>query len=113
MVSRGQLWWAELPDPAGSEQGFQRPVLIIQTDSFNVSRINTVIVMAITSNIRLAKAPGNVRLSKAKSGLTKESVANVSQISTIDQEFLTEEIGVLDKLTMQQIDEGIKLVLGV
>jgi mRNA interferase MazF len=113
MVRRGQLWWAELPDPTGSEPGFKRPVLVIQTDPFNTSRIDTVIVMAITSNMRLAKAPGNVRLSKVKSGLTKESVANVSQISTIDQEFLTEEIGKLEKLTMQQIDEGIKLVLGV
>ena len=113
MVRRGQLWWAELPSPTGSEPGFNRPVLVIQTDPFNESRINTVIVMAITSNMRLAKAPGNVQLSKAKSGLTKESVANVSQISTIDQEFLTEEIAKLDKLTMQQIDNGIKLVLGV
>jgi mRNA interferase MazF len=113
MVRRGQLWWAELPDPSGSEPGFNRPVLVIQADAFNASRINTVIIVAITSNMRLGKAPGNVRLSKTKSGLTKESVANVSQISTIDQEFLTEEIGTLDKLTMQQIDEGIRLVVGV
>ena len=113
MVRRGQLWWAELPNPIGSEPGFNRPVLVIQADKFNESRINTVIVMAISSNLRLAKAPGNVRLSKVKSGLIKESVVNVSQIITLDKEFLSEEVGKLDRLTMQQIDEGIKLVLSV
>lgn len=112
-MRRGQLWWAELSDPSGSEPGFTRPVLVIQADNFNESRIGTVIVMSITSNLKLVEAPGNVRLSKAKSGLSKESVANVSQISTLDKESLTEEIGKLDKLTMQQIDQGIKLVLSV
>lgn len=113
MVRRGQLWWAELPNPSGSEPGFTRPVLVIQTDSFNQSRISTVVVVAITSNLRLAKAPGNVSLSKDKSGLAKESVANVSQISTLDKQNLTEVIGTLDRLTMQQIEEGIKLLLSV
>ncbi|HUD10599.1 MAG TPA: type II toxin-antitoxin system PemK/MazF family toxin [Candidatus Saccharimonadales bacterium] len=113
MVSRGQIWWAELPNPAGSEPGFTRPVLVIQADSFNHSRIGTVVVVAITSNLRLAKAPGNVSLSKSKSGLSKDSVANVSQISTLDKEALTEVIGTVGKLTMQQVDEGIKLLLSV
>jgi mRNA interferase MazF len=107
------MWWAELPNPIGSEPGYRRPVLVIQADNFNDSRISTVIVISITSNLKLAEAPGNVRLSKTKSGLTKESVANVSQVSTLDKESLAEEIGKLDKLTMQQIDEGIKLALGV
>ena len=113
MVGRGQLWWAELPDPVASEPGFKRPVLIVQADTFNKSRINTVIVVAITSNLRLADAPGNVTLSKSKSGLAKESVANVSQIITVDKEFLHQQIGKLDKLTMQEVEDGVRLVLGI
>lgn len=113
MVKRGQVWWAGLPSPAGSEPGFTRPVLVVQADSFNQSRIRTVVVVALTSNMRLAKAPGNVSLPKNKSGLPKDSVANVSQIITLDKDSLTEAIGVLDKLTMHQVDDGIKLVLGV
>lgn len=113
MVKRGQIWWAELPDPTGSEPGFTRPVLVIQADTFNRSRIRTVVVVAITSNMQLAKAPGNVSLSKNKSGLAKDSVANVSQIITLDKDSLTSAIGVLDKLTMHQIDDGIKLVLSI
>ncbi len=113
MVERGQLWWAELPNPTGSEPGFNRPVLVIQADTFNQSRISTVVVIAVTSNLGLTEAPGNVSLSKSKSGLAKDSVANVSQISTIDKGSLTEVISTLDRLTMQQIDEGIKLVLSV
>ncbi len=113
MVRRGQVWWAELPSPTGSEPGFARPVLVIQADGFNQSRIQTVVVVAITSNMQLAKAPGNVSLSKNKSGLPKDSVANVSQIITLDRDSLAEAIGVLDKLTMHQVDDGIKLVLSV
>lgn len=113
MVKRGQVWWAGSSNPIGSEPGFTRPVLVIQADSFNQSRIQTVVVVAITSNMRLAKAPGNVSLSKNKSGLSKDSVANVSQIIILDKDSLTEAIGVLDKLTMHQVDDGIKLVLSV
>ncbi len=113
MVSRGQVWWAELPNPIGSEPGFTRPVLVIQADSFNHSRISTVVVVAITSNLNLAKAPGNVSLPKGKSGLPKDSVANVSQISTLDKEALTEVIGSVDRLIMQQVEEGIKLLLNI
>lgn len=113
MVNRGQIWWAEIPEPIASEPGYRRPVIVIQSDEFNRSRINTVIVVVITSNLRLALAPGNVRLLKAKNGLGKESVANVSQIITIDKQFLSKKIGKLDNLTLQQIDEGIQLVLGL
>lgn len=113
MVIRGQLWWAELPKPTGSEPGFTRPVLIIQAESFNRSRLATVVVMAITSNLQLADAPGNVMLSKNKSGLPKDSVANVSQLSTIDRQTLKEPIAFLDRITMHQIDEGLMLVLGL
>ena len=113
MVKRGQLWWAELPSPTGSEPGFTRPVLVIQADSFNQSHISTVVVIAITSNLRLAKAPGNVSLSKIKSGLAQDSVANVSQIITLNKDTLTKAIGTLDRLTMHQVEEGIKLLLSV
>ncbi len=113
MVERGQLWWAELGNPTGSEPGFKRPVLVIQSDSFNRSRINTVIVLALTSNMRLMNAPGNVTISTAKSGLSKDSVANVSQLLTVNKDCLTESIGKLDKSTMQEVDAGIRLVLSI
>lgn len=113
MVNRGDIWWAELPEPAASEPGYKRPVIILQSDEFNRSRIDTVIVVIITSNLRLAVAPGNITLPKNKSGLEKESVANVSQIITIDKRFLGEKIGKLDHMTMRQLDEGIELVLGL
>jgi mRNA interferase MazF len=113
MVKRGQIWWATLPTPTGSEPGFTRPVLVVQADSFNKSRINTVVVVAITSNMALVEAPGNVKLIKAKSGLVKDSIANVSQIITFDKDFLSEIVGEVDRLTMNQVDEGIRLVLGL
>jgi mRNA interferase MazF len=113
MVRRGQVWWAELSEPNASETGYRRPVIIIQANAFNVSRIRTVVVVAITSNLRLAKAPGNVLLTKANTGLYKSSVANVSQIITIDKDCLTEQAGDLDHLTMGQISEGLQLVLGI
>lgn len=112
-MKRGQLWWAELPKPVKSEPGYKRPVLIIQANEFNVSKISTVIVVAITSNIKLADAPGNIYLAKAKSGLSKDSVANVSQILTLDKSFLVEPIGTLDRVTISQIDEGLQLVLSL
>lgn len=113
MVSRGQIYWAELPEPIASEPGFKRPVVVVQADTFNKSRINTVVVITITSNLRLLEAPGNVQLTKSKSGLSKESVANVSQIITLDKSFLGQQIAKLDKITMQQIDDGIRLVLSI
>lgn len=113
MVARGQLWWAELPNPSGSEPGFTRPVLIVQAESFNRSKLATVVVVAITSNLRLADAPGNVMLPKNKSSLLKDSAANVSQLSTIDRRSLKEPIASLDRITMQQIDEGLALILGL
>ena len=113
MVSRGQIYWAELPEPIASEPGFKRPVVVVQADTFNKSRINTVVVITITSNLRLLEAPGNVQLTKSKSGLSKESVANVSQIITLDKSFLGQQIAKLDKIIMQQIDDGIRLVLSI
>ncbi len=112
-MKRGQIWWAELPEPKASEPGYKRPVIIVQADEFNESRISTVIVVAITSNLRVADAPGNLHLPKSKIGLVKDSVANVSQILTLDKSFLTEQIGQLDKITARQLDEGLQLVLSL
>ena len=112
-MKRGQIWWAELPEPNASEPGYKRPVIIVQADEFNGSRISTIIVVAITSNLRLADAPGNLHLPKSKTGLTKDSVANVSQVLTLDKCFLTEQIGQLDKVTTQQLDEGLQMVLSL
>jgi mRNA interferase MazF len=108
VMYRGEIWWANLPEPIGSEPGYNRPVLVIQDDTFIQSNINTVIV---TSNLNLASAPGNVLLPKAASGLPKNSVANVSQILTLDKKFLVERIGSLPDNLQSEIDDGIRTIL--
>ena len=110
-MKRGEIWWASLPDPVGSEPGYRRPVLIVQSDEFNRSGIRTVICAAVTSNQNLAGAPGNVPLSTHVSGLPKPSVVNVSQLITIDRARLTERIKGIDASCMLQVDEGLRLVL--
>jgi mRNA interferase MazF len=110
-VYRGEIWWANLPDPLGSEPGYRRPVLIIQDDTFTQSRINTIIVVIITSNIRLAESPGNVLLPSQATGLLKDSVANVSQILTVDKTFLVECVGPLPESLLEEVDEGLRAVL--
>lgn len=110
-MRRSQIWWAELPEPQGTEPGYKRPVLIVQADEFNISRLNTVLVIALTTNLRLSAAPGNLELPKNKTGLPKKSVANVSQVLTLDKRFLTELAGQLDARIMQQIDQGLRLAL--
>jgi mRNA interferase MazF len=112
-VKRGQIWWTELPEPKGSEPGYRRPVLIIQANEFNISKISTVVVVAITSNVKLAESPGNVYLSKIKSGLSKDSVVNVSQVLTLDKGFLMEEVSTIDNPTIRQVDEGLQLSLSL
>lgn len=112
-MQRGDLWWATLPVPRGSEPGFRRPVLIIQADTFNRSQIHTAVVAAITSNLRLADAPGNVHLDQGVGGLLRASVVNVSQILTIDRAFLTEKIGRLPSDVVARIDTGLRLVLSL
>lgn len=102
-----------MPEPRGSEPGYRRPVLVVQDDAFNRSNINTVVVAAITSNVFLASAPGNVRLAKRSGGLGKESVVNVSQIVTLDKGFLTEKVGKLSSKLQQQVNEGLRLVFSV
>jgi len=108
---RGEIWWANLPDPVGSEPGYRRPVLIIQDDTFNQSRISTVIVVIITSNIQLAEAPGNVLLPPETSGLPRDSVANVSQILTLDKTFLVERVGAVPGYLQEEIDQGLRTIL--
>jgi mRNA interferase MazF len=110
-VYRGEIWWASLPDPVGSEPGYRRPVLIIQDNTFTQSRINTVIVLIITSNTQLAEAPGNALLPSHVTGLPKDSVANVSQVFTIDKKFLIERIGMLPGYLQEEVDEGLRTVL--
>jgi mRNA interferase MazF len=108
---RGEIWWANLPEPVGSEPGYNRPVLVIQDDTFTQSKIDTIIVVIITSNLNLAAAPGNVLLPIAASGLQKDSVANVSQILTLDKKFLVERIGSLPDYLQSEIDDGIRTIL--
>jgi len=110
---RGEIWWADLPAPAGSGPWYRRPVLVIQSNVFNASRIGTVIVAAITSNTELARAPGNVRLDMKQSRLPKESVVNVSQIATLDRRILTERVAALSDETMFRVDAGVRLVFAV
>lgn len=111
VIKRGEIWWAELPDPEGSSPGYRRPMLIVQANEFNKSKINTVIAAVITTNIRLADAPGNILLSRKKSKLPKDSVINISQIVTVDKSFLTEKITALSPELIVRVDEGMRLVL--
>jgi mRNA interferase MazF len=113
VINRGEIWWATLPAPSGSEPGFRRPLLIIQSDTFNRSRISTVIAAVITSNLKLSDAPGNVVLSRKNTGLPKKSVANVSQIVTIDKSFLSKRAGILSPDILREVDSGIRLVLSI
>jgi mRNA interferase MazF len=108
---RGEIWWANLPEPVGSEPGYNRPVLLIQDDTFTQSNINTIIVVIITSNLNLAAAPANVLLPRAASGLPKDSVVNVSQILTLDKKFLVERIGSLPDRLQLEVDDGIRTIL--
>lgn len=110
-IRRGEIWWADLPDPRGSEPGFRRPVLIIQADSFNRSRIGTVVAAALTSNLRLAAAPGNVLLRGGASGLKRDSVVNVSQIVVLDKVELAGRVGVLRPALQKEVDAGLRLIL--
>jgi mRNA interferase MazF len=112
-MKRGELWWAALPEPTGSGPGFKRPVVVVQSNPFNESRISTVVVAIVTSNLALADAPGNVRLGKSESGLPKQSVVNVSQIITLDRQLLVERIKALPSHSVTRLNEGLRLVLGI
>jgi mRNA interferase MazF len=113
VMRRGEIWWASLGEPEGSAPGYRRPVLIIQSDEFNRSRISTVIVAVLTSNTMLAQAPGNVLIKARKAGLAKDSVVNVSQVITVDKQCLTEKVKKLEASVMAEVDNGIRLVLAI
>jgi len=112
-MRRGELWWASLGEPYGSEPGLKRPVLVLQSDPFNESAVSTVVVLPLTSNLGLAAAPGNVRCAKRDTGLAKPSVVNVSQIAAVDRRRLREKIGELPKHLVSLVEEGVRLVLGL
>lgn len=112
-MQRGEIWWAELPVQKGSGPGYRRPVLIVQADSFNRSRISTAVAAVISSNLRLADAPGNVFLSRRLSGLPKDSVVNISQLVTLDRKYLSERAGNLSPKQMATVDDGLRLVLSI
>jgi mRNA interferase MazF len=113
VVERGQVWWADLGEPDGSEPGYNRPVLIVQSDAFNRSRVQTVIAVVLSTNARLVDAPGNVLLPAKATGLGKDSVANVSQIITVDRDFLTELAGRVRGQVLKDVENGLRLVLSL
>lgn len=110
-ITRGDIWWASLPDPVGSGPGYRRPVLVVQNDAFNRSRLGTVVVVALSSNIRLVDAPGNVLIPARSSGLPRDSIANVTQVVTVDREMLSEHVRTVPPALQRQIDEGLRLAL--
>ena len=111
-VTQGDIWWADLPEPTGSGPGFRRPVIVVQGNSLNRSQIATVACVPLTSNIVWAGAPGNVLLAAKTTGLPKDSVANVSQIITLDRSLLTERVSHLGPKPLAQILHGVDVVLG-
>ena len=112
VVAQGEAWWADLPEPSGSEPGFRRPIVVVQGDAFNRSRIATVVCVPLTSNLHWAEAPGNVVLTAKETGLPKASVANVSQVLTIDRAILRECTGKLSRRKLALVLDGIDIVLG-
>ena len=111
MVKQGDIYWVDLPKPSGSEPGFRRPCLVVQNNIFNQSRIATVVVCILTSNLRRASAPGNVLLEKGEANLSKASVVNVSQLLTINKSDLQQKIGTLSQEKLSLVISGIKLLV--
>jgi mRNA interferase MazF len=112
VIAQGEIWWAELPPPTGSEPGYRRPAVVVQSDALNRSKIATVVCIPLTSNLRWAEAPGNVRLSTRSTNLPKDSVANVSQIVALDRTVLTERVAKLSRAKLELLLSGIDVVLG-
>ncbi len=112
VIAQGDVWWADLPDPAGSGPGFRRPVAVVQGDAVNRSRIATVVCVPLTSNLRWADAPGNVSLTARVTGLPRDSIANVSQVITLDKSLLTDQVGRLPRRKLELILAGIDIILG-
>jgi mRNA interferase MazF len=113
VVERGQVWTADLGEPEGSEPGYNRPVLIVQSDAFNRSRLQTVMAVVLSTNLRLVDAPGNVLIPAKTSGLRKDSVANVSQVITVDREFLIELADRVRGQFLKDVENGLRLILGL
>lgn len=112
VIAQGDVCWADLPDPGGSGPGFRRPVLVVQGDAFNRSRVATVVCVPLTSNMKWGEAPGNVELPAKSTGLSKDSVANVSQVVSLDRAVLTERVGRVSKKQLELVFAGLDLVLG-
>ena len=113
MIRRGQIWWADLAEPRGSEPGYRHPVLVLQRDEVNASRINTVVVCLLTSNTALARAPGNTLLPKRRTGLRRDSVANASQVATLNKADLEELVGTVPRDLMDEVAEGLRWFLNL
>jgi len=111
IIRQGDIFWVNLGHPKGSEPGYRHPHVVIQNDVFNASRINTVVVCALTTNLKRALAPGNVTLNKGEANLTKKSVVNISQVVTVDKSDLKDKIGSLSSKRIKEIIEGIKLLV--
>jgi mRNA interferase MazF len=112
VISQGDVWWADLPVPAGSALGYRRPVVVVQGDAFNRSAIRTVVCVPVTGNLKWAATPGNVVLRARQSGLQRDSVANVSQLTTLDRTVLTERVGKLSQSKLDLVLAGLDVVLG-
>jgi mRNA interferase MazF len=112
VISQGEVWWADVPAPTGSGPGFRRPVVVVQGDAMNRSRIATVVCVPLTSNLKWAAAPGNVLLAARSTSLSKDSVANVSQIVALDKALLTERVGKLARAKIELLLTGVDVVLG-
>jgi mRNA interferase MazF len=112
VIAQGDVWWADLAVPGGSEPGFRRPVVVVQGDTFNRSFLRTVVTVPLTSNLRWAEAPGNVRLTARATGLSRDAVANVSQVVTVDKTALTDRVGKLSGRKLDLVLAGIDVVLG-
>jgi len=113
VARRGEIWWTDFGQPFGSEPGYRRPALVVQTDPFNQSTIQTVILIPLTKTVELASAPGNVLCRPRDTGLPKASVVNVSQLTVVDKRRLLEKAGTLSGRLMKQVEDGMRLVLGL
>lgn len=111
VVARREVWWADLEEPRESEPGFRRPIVVVQADAFNRSRLRTVVAVALTSNTRYLDGPGNVLLPGLVTGLPRDSVANVTQIVTVDEDYLDERVGRIPRRLMRRVDSGLRLIL--